>query len=216
MSEPIEPGETKRIVPARSTRQELHLTVTETDVQLGRSEDEAEMYGRPGEAGDRGPLELPPGEELWAHNPVDDPNDPKTAMAYLDRDGFFWNREPRAVVGSVRTSSESEASPANDDFRWYYDRGADLTAGIVHDFRAPDAAEQIVTSVDDADGSVEVAVAFIDPDGNEISRRDSSNSSAYAGDSTTDVFAETAIAADRVAVELTGNATSADYSVYCR
>lgn len=215
MSETIEPGETEKIVPSHDTDQELHLTVRGADVKLGRTKDEAEMDGRPGSAGDRGPITVEAGEDLWAFNPDNSP-DTKPATLYLDRDGFFWTREPRDVVGSVRTSSDNEASPANDDFRWVYQRDADPSAGIVEAFRAPDAADTVVVSVDDANDTVEVAVVFLDRDEQEITRRGPGNSSAYAGGPDSDVFAETVIASDRIAVEITGAATSADFTIYAR
>lgn len=214
MSKTIEPGESKKIVPSADHDQELHLTVQNTDVELGRTESEAEMDGRPGPAGDRGPLVVEEGEDLWAFNPDD--GDTKPATVYLDQDGFFWNREPRAVVGSVRTSDDDEASPASDDFRWIYQQDADPSAGIVEAFRAPDAADTLVVSVDDADDAVEVAVVFLDRDEQEITRRGPANSSAYVGGPDSDIFAETVIASDRIAVEITGTATSADFTIYAR
>lgn len=214
MPEPvhIDPGETELLLPAEDT-ESYYANVTGASVQLGRSKLEARTDGRPAPAGDRGELESEPSEAVYAHNP--DSNN-AVAKVRLDHNGFWFRREARAIVGSVLTSSSNEASPANDEFVHRFGVGADPSAGITESFSAPDAADTVVVSVDDADDAFEVAVVFEDSDGNEITRRDKDNSGDYSGNSTTDVFVEAVIASEWVTVEITGAATSADFTVYAR
>lgn len=214
MSEPIfiEPGETELLIASEDT-DEYYGYVFGTTVYLGRSRGEAKKQNRPAPAGDRGPMGSEPGEAVYGYVPK---SATETARVQMDHNGFWFEREARSVVGGVLTSSEDEASPANDEFAHYYGIGADPSAGISHSFRAPDAADSVVVSVDGADNTFEVAVVFEDADGNELTRRDSGNSSAYSGSSTSDVFVTTEIASEFVKVEITGSATSADYTVYAR
>jgi len=211
----LEPGDTTLLIPADDTK-EYYATVTGASIQLGRTAHTAsnEDRARDAPAGERGPMRSEDNEEVWAHNP--DSNQ-AVARVHLDHNGFIFNREPRAVVGGVLTSSDNEAAPASDEYMHLSGRGVDVSASPVSEsFEAPDAADDIVVSVDDADNSFEVAVVFEDADGTELTRRDSANSAEYSGESSSDVFVEALIAAPRVRLEITGAATSLDYTAYAR
>jgi hypothetical protein len=197
----IGPGETVLLVE-RSDTTEYYLTITGTKVQLGRTESEARQRGRDAPAGDRGPFGSEPGEPVYAHNP----SDSQEAFAHLDHNGFWFEREARSVVGGVLTSDDNESAPASDDFVWESATNGDPSGGITESFNAPDRADFVVVSVDDADGPFDVAVKFTDADGNVITTRDSAS----------DVLVRTAVASPYVQVEITGSATTADYSIYAR
>lgn len=216
----IEPGETALLIPS-DDETEYYATLTGASVQLGRTEAQAEndARSRPGPAGDRGELRAEENEEVWVHNP---PTNEKTAWFQLDHNGFFWTREARSVVGGVLTSDDNEASPANDDDVHRYGTAIDVNASEVSEaIEAPDAADSVVVSVDDADGAFGVVVEFLDSAGGSvITARDGDNNPDYDGSGSSDVLVTVdGIASPFVRVRITddsGATNTLDYSIYAR
>jgi len=211
-------GDPVKIAGPGDARKEYEFRCEGNSVLLGRRKQSVADTASPRRRlrkGDRGTIDREEGEEIWAFND-DLAGDGSDARLDLQQAGFYVNFGTRPVVGAVDTGRDAEAPAASDEYVHRYATGADPSAGVVESFRTPNAAETVAVSVDDADDSFEVAVVFTDADGNEITRRDSGNSGDYSGNSTTDVFLETVIASDYVSVEITGAATSADYTVYAR
>jgi hypothetical protein len=213
----IGPGETELLVSA-SDDSEYFAQVTGTRVQLARTAQAARLRGRNADAGDRGPLRSEENEEVWAYNPHDE----QTAKVHLDHNGFWFERQARAVVGSVLTSDQSEASPANDDDVHVFGTDVDVNAEAVSEsLEAPDAADSVVVHCDDADGAFGVTVEFLDgPNGNVVTARDGDDNPDYDGDDTSDVLVEvTGVASPWIRVRIadeSGASNSLDYSIYAR
>jgi catechol 2,3-dioxygenase-like lactoylglutathione lyase family enzyme len=219
----IAPGETELLVSAGDTVERFG-EVLDATIHLGASETEAREGGERASAGDRGDLGAPEGNEVHAYNPESATREARVTTTENAReadtseeDGFYFDRLPRDTIASVLTSGDNAAAPASDEYVHRTGQGVDVSGSAVSEsFEAPDAADDVLISVDDADNSFEVAVVFEDADGNEVTRRDSTNSGEYSGGSSSDVFVETLIASPFVTVEVSGSATTLDYSVYAR
>jgi len=210
----IEPGDTKKIVSQPGTDEEYNITVENADVYMAHDKSRAVSSGKRVRPGDRVTVSNLRGRSLYAKNP---PGNDENARLEVNEAGFALFFQPRPVVGAVRTSAGAEASPANDEDAWSYGTDVDVSGGVTTGLiDLPDATEALVVNVDEADDTFEVAVVFTDDEGTEITRRDSGNKSGFAGNSTTDVFASVEPAAPYAEVELSGAATSLDYTVYAR
>jgi hypothetical protein len=210
----LEPGDQQRIVSQPGRDEAYNINVEGATVFLSHRSNGIVREGKRVKAGDRTQASNLRGKPLFAKNPGSNSSE---ATIEVDQAGFALNFMTRPVVGAVRTTSGNEAAPANDNFVHLVGTGRDVSSNPVSEtFEAPDAADDVLISVDDADNTFEVAVVFEDADGNEVTRRDSNNSGEYSGSSSTDVFVETLIASPHVTVEVSGAATSLDYSVYAR
>lgn len=216
----IEPGETKKLVSQPGPDAAYNITVENADVYMSHDKSRVLGSGKRVRPGDRVTVDNLRGKSLYAKNP---PENDENAVLGVNQAGFNLIFQPRPVVGAVRTSAGNEASPANDEDAHEFSLGYDVAANgdAVATLEMPDAAESLVTSVDDASGAFEVVVEFLDaPGGNVLTTRDSDNSGEYEGDSTTDVFVETLPASPHVRVRIRDDSGGAnntlDYSIYAR
>jgi len=210
----LDPGEKQKIISQPSDGDAYNINVDGARVYLSHRANGIVREGKAVKKGDRTVASNLRGKPIYAKNPSTNEN---TATLEVDRAGFALSFQSRAVIGAVDTGrGDAEAPASSDEDVHRYETNADPSAGITESFRAPNAGEAVMVSVDDANDAFEVAVIFTDEDGNEITRRDDDNSGTYSGNENTDVFAETVIASEYVTVEITGAATSADYTVYAR
>jgi hypothetical protein len=179
--------------------------LTGEDILLDHSRRDIDTVGSRVKKGDRGLLDELDGVELWAFN-----DGSQTAELDLSPARFNIEFFPRTVVGGVQADDGTEVSPASGAYVWRYGTGVDPSSGVVETFEAPDRADFIVINVDDADAAFDVDVIFTELGGGEITRR------SYSGDGSTDVYARVAVAGPYIDVELSGTATTADYSLYAR
>lgn len=207
-------GQAREVVGEANRGDMYELRVRSGEIRFGRTKQEV-ANGRPYAPGDRGTIEIrDDGESVWAYSADG------AGTVEVWRSGFDINLFPRTVMGSVQTSDGNEAAPASDAFVERQGKNVDVNASTVREaFEAPDRADFVVVSVDDATGGFNVAVIFTDGDGNEVTRRGPGNDPNYSGDATTDVFQRTAVAAGNVTVEIedsSGAANPLDYSIYTR
>jgi len=213
----LEPGDREKVVSQPGPDAAYNINVAGADVYLSHRSNGIVREGKRVQEGDRTQASNLRGKPLFAKNPGTNSSD---AVIHVDQAGFALNFMTRAVIGSVRTNSGDEAAPANDNFVERQGTGVDVNAATVTEtFIAPDAANNVTVSVDDATGAYSVAVEFLDGDGNVVTRRDEGNSVAYSGDSTTDVMVTTDLASEQVRVSIeddSGASNTLDYSVYAR
>lgn len=215
----IEPGDTKKIVSQPGTDEAYNIGVTNEEVYLSHSSSRTKSEGKLVRPGDRVTIDNLRGKSIYAKNPSDNT---ETASLNINLAAFNLSWGNRAIIGASLTSSGNEAAPANDDDVHRYDTGVDVNESEASEtFEAPDAADSVVVSVDDADGSFGVVVEFLDSAGGSVvTSRDKSNNTDYSGDSTTDVL----VTVDGIAspfiniriVDESGAANTLDYSVYAR
>lgn len=213
----LEPGDSKKIVSQPGREEAYNINVEGAEVYLSHRSNGIVREGKLLQPGDRTQATNLRGKPLHAKNPGSNSSD---ATIQVDQAGFALNFMTRPVVGAVRTNSGDEAAPANDNFVLRQGTGVDVNADTVTEkFVAPDAADTVTVSVDDAVGAYSVAVEFLDGDGNTVTRRDENNSVAYSGDSTEDVFVTVDLAAEQARVKIeddSGASNTLDYSVYAR
>jgi len=213
----LAPGESEKIVSQPGRDEAYNINVDGAEVYLNHSSNGIVREGKRVQPGDRTTAHNLRGKSLYAKNPAQNDRD---ATVQVDMAGFALDFMTRPVVGAVRTNSGDEAAPANDNFVLRQDTGVDVNASAVSEaFIAPDAADTVTVSCDDATGAYSVAVEFLDGDGNVVTRRDDANGSGYAGDGSTDVFVTTDLAAEecRVVIEDdSGASNTLDYSIYAR
>jgi len=207
----IEPGAVEPILEDPREGQDYIAYVEGSRLRLGHEQRSARQDGQLVRPGDRLRLYDTLGKDVYGYN-----TGAETATVEVDAADLGLDFMARAVIGGVQTSATADAAPASDAFVHRSAIGADPSAGVVEQIDAPDRADFVVISVDDADGSFEVCVQFLDEDDNVITQRGPSNSSGYSGSSTADVLQRVAVAAPSIEVEITGSATSADYSIYAR
>lgn len=112
---------------------------------------------------------------------------------------------------------ELNTTTATRDEYAAFDTGVDVNAATATEqFDVTPAMDTVTVSVDDADGAYHVEIAFQDGAGNDVTVRDETNNSSYAGDATTDVFIDTEIAYTQVEVRIVDDSAAAntlDYTV---
>jgi hypothetical protein len=209
-------GEPVKVLTDEQAAGDWTFALTGENILLDHSRRDIDTVGRRVTKGDRGRLDELNGVELWALN-----DGSQTAELDLSPARFNIEFNPRTVVGGVQTSSSDDEAPASDAFVWTRGTAVDVNASTATEaFRAPDRADFVVVSVDDADGSYHVEVAYQESvGGSDVTVRDANNSADYAGDSTTDVFVRTAIASPYVEVRIvddSGSQNEVDYSIYAR
>lgn len=207
----IDPGEVEPILEDPEQGQDYQAQVLGDTLKLDHNQRRARQAGQEVRAGDRLRLFDHQGRDVYAYNAGDD-----VATVSVDRADLGISFEARAVIGGVQTSAQNDASPASDDFVFRSGIGVDPSQTVTETIQAPDRADFVVVSVDDLDDAAELRVRFLDENSNVITERGPGNSSGYAGGSSTDILQRVAVASPRVKVELSGAATTADYSIYAR
>lgn len=209
----VEPGEVKPVLEDPELGQDYQVRVEGSTLRVGHNPRRTRQDGQAIRAGDRVRWFDHQGRDVFGYvpNSQDGP-----ATVEVDAADLGIEFQTRAVIGGVQTSAQNDASPASDDFVFRYGIGVDPSTTVVEDIQAPDRADFLVVSVDDLDDPAELRVRFLDEDGNEITSRGPGNSSGYTGGSSTDILQRVAVASPRIEVELSGAATTADYSIYAR
>lgn len=208
--EPVE------LVGEHQSNEEWKAYVAGADILVDHSRTQVRQQGDVIKAGDRvrfGDLRgLPvyavartPGEE---------------ASVRISRDALSISFMTRHTVGAVQRNDGSEASPASDAYEAFYGESADVNAAPVAEaFEAPDRADFLVVSVDDAAGPYHVEVRYCDDQYNTITQRDDTTDASLSGDASDDVLTRVAVASPYVEVRIvddSGASNPVDYNIYAR
>jgi len=214
----IEPGDTQKIVSQPGTDEAYNIDVSNADVFMSHNKSRTQGEGKRVRPGDRVTLDNLRGKSVYAKNPSENT---ENASLNVNRAGFNLTFEPRPVVGAVRTSSGSEAAPANDNEEYHADRlDIDAEGDQTVVFGDVDAAENLTGLVEfETDGHVEVH--YLDNDGNRTTSRTPAENSDYSVTGGGDVYVEPGVAAPYVAVDIiddsaAGTANTASWTVYFR
>jgi hypothetical protein len=122
-------------------------------------------------------------------------------------------------IQSVENENGKKVPASSDDYRHAYGHDEDVGTGEIVQLTAPDRAEAITVHVEGwGSNGGEVAVRFMDPDGQRITSRTASDSDAFESIDGSDVFVEVAVASPFIEIEITGadDPDTASYTVYLR
>lgn len=213
----IDPGDRTKLISQPAEADAYNVDVSGSAVYLSHNPRAVVRDGKKVRRGDRVEISNLRGKPVYAKVPSDASS---SATVEVDRAGFALNFFPRAVQATVQTDNDDEAAPRTDAFVHEYGSAVDVNASDeVINIDAPDRADFLVIHVDDAIGDYDVSVAFMDPDGNEITTRTSGDNSDLSGNASTDVFGRVAIAAPKAQVTISdtsGASNTLDYSIYAR
>jgi len=216
-------GESVKLIDSSNPNRDFEFSCSGNGVRLGRSKATAtEASAKPVLAGDRGVLQLEPGESIYAFN-FDPKGNGRDAQIQIEKQGFVISFQPRSVLATVETTAEDREAPAASDdfiFEGAIDRTIPANGSVTIDFEAPDRADDVgILAEFDAAGEVEVGFAASDGEPIIASRTVTQDPTYSTTGSPDQIYKSVLIVAPHITVTFTdtsGASNDVNYSVYAR